>query len=46
MSRDLNKSVPRMRDFAIQLIGRAKEELGIKIIVTEVDRLYEVQMAL
>ena len=46
MSRDLNKAVPRMRDFAIQLIGRAKEELGIKIIVTDVDRLYEVQMAL
>ena len=25
MSRDLNKAVPRMRDFAIQLIGRPKE---------------------
>ena len=46
MSRDLNKAVPRMKSFAIQLIGRAKEELGLTVIVTDVDRPYEVQMAL
>lgn len=46
MSRDLNKAIPRMKNFAIQLIGRAKEELGLIVIITDVDRLYEVQMAL
>jgi hypothetical protein len=46
MSRDLNKAVPRIKNFAIQLIGRAKEELRLIVIVTDVDRLYEVQMAL
>lgn len=46
MSRDLDKATPRMRDFAIKLIGMAKEELGIKVIVTDVDRQYEVQVAL
>lgn len=46
MSRDLNKAVPRMKNFALQLIGRAKEELALNVIVTDVDRLYEVQMAL
>ena len=46
MSRDLNEATPRMRDFALKLIGRAKEELGIRVIVTDVSRLYEVQVAL
>lgn len=46
MSRNLNEATPLMRDFAIKLIGLAKEELGIRVIVTDVSRLYEVQVAL
>jgi peptidoglycan L-alanyl-D-glutamate endopeptidase CwlK len=46
MSRDLNKATPRMRNFAIKLIELAKNELGINVIITDVDRPYEVQMAL
>lgn len=46
MSRDLNEATPRMKEFALKLIGLAKEELGIKVIVTDVARPYEVQVAL
>ena len=46
MSRDLNEATPRMRDFAIKLIGLAKEELNLRVIVTDVARPYEVQVAL
>ena len=46
MSRDLNEATPRMKDFAIRLIGLAKEELNIRVIVTSVARLFEVQVAL
>ena len=46
MSRDLNEATPRMRDFAIKLIGLAKEELNLRVIVTDVSRLFEVQVAL
>lgn len=46
MSRDLNETTPRMRDFALKLIGLAKEELGIRVIVTNVARRYEEQVAL
>jgi peptidoglycan LD-endopeptidase CwlK len=46
MSRDLNEATPRMKEFALKLIGLAKEELGIKVIVTDVARQYEVQVAL
>jgi alpha-galactosidase len=46
MSRDLNEATPRMKDFALKLIGLAKGELDIRVIVTDVARLYEVQVAL
>jgi len=46
MSRDLTEATPRMRDFAIRLIGLAKEELNLRVIVTSVARLFEVQVAL
>jgi len=46
MSRDLNQASPRMKDFALKLIGRAKEELGLRVIVTDVARQFEVQVAL
>ena len=46
MSRNLNEASPRIRDFALKLIGLAKEELGIRVIVTDVSRLFEVQVAL
>jgi hypothetical protein len=35
-----------MKDFALKLIGLAKEELNIRVIVTDVSRLLEVQVAL
>jgi len=46
MSRDLNEATPRMKDFALRLIGLAKEELNLRVIVTDVARPYEVQVAL
>lgn len=39
-------ATPFMRDFSLRLIDQAKEELGIAVIVTSVDRLYQEQMAL
>lgn len=46
MGRDLEKAIPEMKDFALELIDRAESELGLKVIVTSVERLYEEQVAL
>lgn len=45
MSRDLNKATPRLKKFAEELIKKAKSDLCLDVIVVEVDRPYEVQMA-
>lgn len=45
-SRDLNLAHPQLKDFAIKLIEKAKNELGLKVIVTSVARQYEEQVAL
>ncbi len=44
MSRDLNKTTPRMRDFANKLILKASD-IGINVFVIEVDRPYQTQVA-
>jgi hypothetical protein len=45
MSRDLNKAVPFLKQFAEQLIFACQETLGLKIFIVDVDRDYKVQMA-
>lgn len=46
MSRDLNKAIPEMKNFALDLIPRAKSDLGLPVIVTNVDRIYAEQVAI
>lgn len=46
MSRDLKKATPFMREFARQLIVVANTQPNLRVIVTDVDRDYKVQMAL
>lgn len=45
MSRDLNKTTPRLKIFIEQLIVKAKELLNIDVFVVEVDRPFLSQVA-
>lgn len=46
MSRDLNMATPFMKSFAEDIIKAAKDELDMTVIVTSVDRTFQLQMAL
>lgn len=46
MSRDLNMATMFMKQFAIELTKKAKEELNLNVIVTSVERTFQHQMAL
>lgn len=46
MSRDLNMATPFMKSFTEDIIKAAKDELDMDVIVTSVDRTFQLQMAL
>lgn len=45
MGRDLNRAVPRLKDFAEKLILKAKAKLDLDVFVVEVDRPFLTQVA-
>lgn len=45
-SRNLSDAIPELREFAMNLLNRAEEEIGFKVIITSVARTYEEQIAL
>lgn len=46
MGYNLKKATPFLHDFATELIQEAKSRMGLHVVITDVDRTFEMQMAL